>query len=303
MNFLKKYFFIILGFFIGIVFFFPWNQVKDFITTTVSKSSGITLDMQNLEPTLGLRIGLSKGSVLGFSASAAHIRSPMGQSISCEELIIAPRIWPLLMGQLQVGIGCIEKESGSFAALLKGSPFWAPTSLSASLELKKFSLENVDLQNELHGIFSGSLEVNDISLNGKSLPSLIWDLSANEVRSPSLSTPFLTLPSLDLDEVKTVGSLSRNTLKIPTLNFGSAQSTIQGKLSFESDLPMPSMAPENGQLSGSLRVSPSAETSTFKDISLKIPFGPADTSGNRQIKKKFSGGIINLFTSAYKSGE
>ena len=302
MNFLKKYFFIILGFFIGIVFFFPWNQVKDFITTTVSKSSGIALDMQNLEPTLGLRIGLSKGSVLGFSASAAHIRSPMGQSISCEELIIAPRIWPLLMGQLQVGIGCLEKESGSFAALLQGSPFWAPTSLSASLELKKFSLENVDLQNELHGIFSGSLEVNDISLSGIALPSFVWDISGNEFRSPSLSTP-LTIPSLDLDEIKTIGSLNRNALKIQTLNIGTTQTNIEAKLSYESDFPMPSMNPTNGQLSGFLRISPTTESTTFKDINLATAFGLADSSGGRQFKKKFSGTAANIIFSPYKNNE
>ena len=295
MNFLKKYFFIFLGFFIGLVFFFPWNQVKDFISSTVVKSSGIVLNIQNLEATLGLRIGLMKGSLIGFSASGAQLHSPAGFSLNCDELIIAPRLWPLLMGQIQVGLGCLEKDKGSFSTLLKASPFWSPSNMNISIKIEKFSLENLNLQNELHGVFSGTLEITDLPLSGQGLPLVAWNLQGSEVRSPSLPVLGLTLNSLDLDEVKTVGTFGRNSIKIPTLNFGSPQTLIQAKLSYESDFPLQSKIPENGQLTGTLRVSPSAELSIFKNfINFTQAFGPADTTGTRQITKKFSGGIQKL---------
>jgi hypothetical protein len=109
------------------------------------------------------------------------------------------------------------------------------------------------------------------------------------------------LSSLDLEEIKVVGSLSKNLLKIPTLNFGNTDTPIQGRLSYESDFPMPSMMPEKGQLTGMLRVS-QAGISIFKDfVNFPIAFGPADTTGTRQITKKFTGGVQELYLSPYQT--
>ena len=300
MKILKKYFFVILGFFIGILFFFPLNQIKETISSNVAKSSGIILDIQRLEPTLGLRLGLGKGAFLGLSASGAHIRSPLGFSLNCDELILAPRIWPLLMGQIHLGVGCLEKEKGSLVALIKASPFWAPSTVDLSVDFKEFSLENIDLQNELRGIVSGTLEAQNVSLTNRETPNVIFDIQGSELRTPSTYVGGVILSSLDLDTVKIVGSLAKNSLKIPTLNFGNTDSPIQGKLSFESDFPMPSMIPQKGQLTGMLKVTP-AGISIFKDV-LNIPlaFGPADTTGTRQITKKFTSGIQELL-GAYQS--
>lgn len=301
MKFLRKYFFVILGFFVGVLFFFPLNQIKDKILTTVSKSSGMILDIQRLEPTLGLRLGFTKGAVFGLSAMGAHIRSPMGYSLNCDELIIAPRVWPILMGQIHLGIGCLEKEKGSLIAIIKASPFWAPSSLDLSIELNDFSLENIDLQSEIKGILSGSLDAESISLQGGGIPKLLWDIRGSEVRTPSAPIAGLMLSSLDLYDVKIVGSLKNNALKIPTLNFGNSESPIQGNLSFESDLPQPNMIPQRGQLTGMLKVSP-AGISIFKDfVNFDRTFGPADTTGTRQITKKFTGGVHELYTSPYQS--
>jgi hypothetical protein len=300
MKILKKYFFVILGFFIGVLFFFPLNQIKDAISSNVAKSSGIILDLQRLEPTLGLRLGLSKGALIGLSGSGAHIRYSFG-SLNCDELIIAPRIWPLLMGQIQLGVGCLEKEKGSLVALIKASPFWAPSSLDLSVDFKEFSLENIDLQNELKGILSGALETKNIPLTKIGTPSVFLDIQGTELRTPSTYVMGVTLSSLDLDTVKIVGSLGKNALKIPTLNFGNTESPIQGKLSFESDFPQPSMSPLKGQLTGMLKVTP-AGVGIFKDLlNFDSAFGPADTTGTRQINKKFTGGVKELYTSPYQS--
>jgi hypothetical protein len=75
----------------------------------------------------------------------------------------------------------------------------------------------------------------------------------------------------------------------------------QGNLSFESDLPQPKMIPQRGQLTGMLKVSP-AGISIFKDfVNFDRAFGQADTTGTRQINKKFTGGVHELYTSPYQS--
>jgi hypothetical protein len=303
MKILKKYFFVILGFFVGVLFFFPLNQIKDAISSNVAQSTGIILDIQRLEPTLGLRLGLGKGAFIGLSAIGAHIRFPQG-SLNCDELIIAPRVWPILMGQLQLGVGCLEKERVSLVALVKASPFWAPSAVDLSVDFKEFSLENIDLQsdlqNELKGIVSGTLEAQNVSLTNIGSPSVLLDVQGSEVRTPSTYVMGVTLSSLDLDTVKIVGSLGKNSLKIPTLNFGNTDSPIQGKLSFESDFPMPRMIPQKGQLRGMLKVTP-AGIVIFKNVfSLSLVFGPADTTGTRQINKKFTNDIKELL-GAYQS--
>jgi hypothetical protein len=294
MKILKKYFFVFLGFFVGIVFFFPLNQIKDAISARVTKTSGIILDMQRLEPTLGLKLGFSKGSIIGLSAIGAHMRFQSGDSVKCDELIIAPRFWPLIMGQFQFGLGCFEKEKGRLSALIKGSPFWAPSSLGLSVEIKEFSLENIDLQNELKGIISGTIEAQNVSLTNIGTPSVLFDIQGSEFRTPSTYLGGVILSSFDLNTVKIAGSLGKNSLKIPTLDFGNADSPIQGKLSFESDFPNPSMIPQKGQLAGTLKVSPTG-AAIFKDIlNLTFVFGPADTTGTRTINKKFSNSIHEL---------
>lgn len=300
MNFLKKFGLAIFGMLVGCFFFFPWNDVRDQIATLVQKQSGIQIQMQRFSPTLGLRMGLAKGSLFAFSTGKTTVRLPNGISVSCNELIIGPRFWPVLMAQLQLAVSCSSEDSGQFVALVKASPLWGVTSISAGVDLDNFSLENVDLQSNLQGILSGNVDAADIMLDGSGgIPSVTWKLSGKKVRTPSITNPVAPLPDLDLDDLETFGSVDSRSLKVETLKFGSANTLIQGDLKLTSAM-TPDFIPTDGELSGNMRIDPVAEAGSLsRALSWKTVFGDGDEKGYREFKRPFNGTINVLMTTKY----
>jgi hypothetical protein len=294
-KFLKRFALPMFGLVVGVMCFFPWNDVRDLISTQIQKASGVQVQMQSFSPTIGLRLGLSKGSLLAFSADKASIRLPTGNMVLCDELIIGPRFLPFLLGKAQVSIGCFTAEGGQLKALTSASPFWSPSAIDESVELNNFSLENLELNLHFQGVLSGSVEAANIKLQDGGIPDVSWQLSGKKVRTPEANIPLLKLPGLDLGDLETTGSLSSRSIKVDNLKFGSADTLIQGKIAYNSDV-AENFVPNSGEISGSLRVDPSAEKGSLRDVPWKT-FGAADDKGQREFKRSFTGGIQNLFFS------
>ena len=294
----KKITVAVLGFLIGLFFFFPWSDIKDLITTKVARATGIMVQMQTFSPTTGLVLGPARGSLLAFSGTKAVIHIPPNKSVSCDEIIVGPRFWPLLLGQLQLSVGCLEANGGKVVALVTVNPFWSPSKMSLDGELTQFSLENADLGTNAQGIFSGTLAIKDAPLSGSGIPEISWKLTGSQVRTPDANLMVMQLPSLDLSDIKTEGSFSSHLIKIPVLNFGNKQSPLEGKINFQSDF-SPNTGPENGSISGTLRVNPEVEATTFKNINLTILFGAPNEQGVRAFSRPFNGGIMSLMMTKY----
>jgi len=295
-SFLKRFSLPLFGMFIGAFFFFPWNEVRDQISSAVQKQSRIQIQMQRFSPTFGLRMGLGKGSLLAFSAGKASVRLPNGIAISCDELVIGPRFWPLFMTQLHIAAACFTADGGSLVALTNASPFWSPTTLNESVDLNSFSMENIELQNNVSGVLSGSVNVTNISLMDGGIPDVEWNLTGKKVRTPEANIPLLKLPSLDLGDMVTTGTLNSRLMKIDALDFGSSEGVLEGKITFQSTLSPENFFPTDGEIAGTLRVDPSAEQGSLRDVPWRT-FGTADGQGKRTFKRSFTGGIQNLFLS------
>lgn len=296
MSFLKRFALPIFGMLVGAFFFFPWNEVRDQISSVVQKQSGIQIQMQRFAPTLGLRMGLGKGSLLAFSAGKASVRLPNGIAVSCNELVVGPRFWPLLMTQFQIAAACYTEEGGSLIALTTAAPFWSPSTLNESVALDSFSLENVDLKSNVSGVLSGSVDATNISLLEGGIPDVQWNLTGKKVRTPEANIPLLKLPSLDLGDLKTTGTLNARSMKIDALDFGSSEGVLEGNITFQSTLSPENFFPTDGEIAGNLRVDPSAEQGSLRDVPWRT-FGTADGQGKRTFKRSFTGGIQNLFLS------
>lgn len=296
MKLLQRFALPLFGLFVGAFFFFPWNDVRDQITSAVQKQSGIQIQMQQFSPTLGFRVGIAKGSLMAFSGGKSTIRLPTGHMLTCNELIVGPRFWPLLLTQLQLSVGCISEDGGSLVALTTISPFWSPANMNESVEMTNFSLENVDLKANVSGVLSGTVDATNVSLTEGGVPDVAWDLTGSKVRTPEANIPLLKLPSLDLGNLKTVGSLNSRAMRISSLAFGAPDSIMEGDISFESTLAPDSFFPTEGEISGRLRVDPSAEKGSLRDVPWRT-FGNPDEKGQRNFKRSFTGGIQSLFLS------
>ncbi len=298
-KFLKHFGLPLLGLIGGSVLFFPWNDVRDQISSLIYKQTRVQVQMQSFSPTLGLSVGVSKGSLLAFSATKASIRLPSGQMILCNELIVGPRFWPLLMTQIQISLGCFSEDGGNLTALLSAMPFWGPTSASVSVAMENFSMENISLQSSVQGTFNGKVDVSEVKVQEGGIPAVSWDLDGKNVRTPEANMPGMNLPSLDVDTLATQGSLSARAIKVDSLSFGTSNTLIEGKLKFQSDI-NESFAPQTGELSGTLRIEPNAEKGALGNVvSWKTVFGPGDEKGQRQFKRPFNGGVQSLFLTPY----
>lgn len=296
MNFVRRFGFIIIGFLIGVVIFFPWNDVKDFMTGELSKQ-GIQLQISHFSPTTGLRMGPLMGSLFAFEGAQATLRLPGGQGINCDSMLIGPRFWPLLMGQLQVSLGCMDSK-GSMVAVVKASPFWNPSMISVVANFSTFSLSNLQLNSDFQGSLSGDVEVKDATVKG-GLGEITWSINGKDVRTPDAAFPLAKIPSLDLGNVESNGNFGDGAVNVKSFTFGSAQSLVEGRIVFSSDLDK-QMIPQRGEMHGTLRVDPEAEATTLKDLPFKLIFGQPDARGKREFKKSFTGGIQSLlFQSGY----
>lgn len=252
--------------------------------------------MQRFSPTLGLRIGITKGSLLAFSAGKSTIRLSNGYTFNCNELIVGPRFWPLFMTQVQISLACISADGGSFSSLTSISPFWNPSVMNESAELNNFSLDNIDLKMSLTGVLSGTVNLQELSLTEGGIPEVSWNLSGEKVRTPEANIPLLKIPSLDLGNLKTDGTLNARSVTISSLSFGSPEGVLEGDITFQSTLSPEASYPTDGEIAGTLRVDPSAEQGSLKDVPWRT-FGTADGKGNRSFKRSFTGGIQSLFLS------
>lgn len=295
-NKIKRFILPLVGFFVGVLFFFPWNELRDILTAAIEKNAGIRITMTDFSPSTGLEMGLTRGSLFAFSGKKATIRLRSGEILACDELIIGPRFWPLLLTRAQVSLGCFN-ASGSFAALVSASPFWSPSAVSVSIGLDSFSLANLRTRHNLNGILSGSFEMSEMSLTENTPPKVDWDLIGKGVHTPPYQIPLLNVPALELDELKTTGSYTGRAIKIGNLEFGSATSVIEGKMTFNSDISENTGAPESGDMRGWLRVEPGAEKTSLKDIPWNI-FGKPNDKGRREFKRSFTGGITTLLFAA-----
>lgn len=290
---IKKYILPFLGFIVGVLFFFPWGELRDILITTIEKASGVRITMTEFSPSTGLQMGLMRGSLFAFSGKKATVRLPSGESLSCDDLVIGPRIWPLILTKAEISLGCFSEDSGSAVALISASPFWGPSTIAVSMDLDHFSLANIHLKMDLAGKLSGNFELSEFSLSEKGSPKVEWNLKGGEVRTPEFAIPLLKIPGLELGDLDTEGSYTGRAIKLSKLEFGSKQNLIEAKMSFNSDISEASGAPESGDLKGWIRVDPNAEKSSLKDIPWNI-FGKPNDSGKREFKRSFTGGITSL---------
>ncbi len=273
------------GFAAGLVFFFPLSEIVTALVARNAGSSGLAVDLGPVRVTTGYALGFSKGSLFGLRVRNLRFTLPNGSQIRCEESVLAPRIWPLLIGQLQTGVSCQSKALGDVKALVKASPAWGPKTINASVSLAKVDVKAFEsfLKGGYAGRISGELDVVDFKLGGRGLPPLEWELSGQNVQIPAVTTQMFVMPAVRVGPLKTTGRLRDGKLNVPKLEFGAEDTTVEGNLKLDLTLNATGF-PSAGQWSGRLRTSSDFE-SAFTDIDLTKALGPTGSDGFRQFSK------------------
>ncbi len=290
------------GILAALIFFFPLDPIKDRILSDISAQSQVDITVKEMHIGTGLGLGLSRGSLFALRGEDAVVGFPTGQTVKCQQLIVAPSLLPLLTAQFAVSLYCKSSKIGEVTAQIKGRPFWNPVRLQVEVDLKDFKLSLIE---EFTGIgpiggeVSGSLELPEFNPRGKSLSNINWDLSAKDFSSPPVDSPIFSAPPLSVGALKSRGSFSNSHhLKILDLSLGNPQGPIEG--AFQSDLKINNtrgIVMLSGQMSGKLRINPEVENTQLKDIKFDIAFGQRKASGFREFTKKLEGGVQSiLFT-------
>lgn len=290
------------GLLFGTFLFFPWNTLKTKLETQVQMMTGMTMSISSLKAGTAIQLGLKYGSLLGINAYDVVLVNPQnGMTVNCNQLTLAPKVWPIIMGEAQIGMRCSNNENGVLNALVKASPVWAVDTVNASVELDNLSLYfvpsnisiptgqmgNISIDGGVKGAFTGTILINDFKPQSNLMGSVSWDLQGAAVTTPSLKTIFVSLPNLDLGNLKIVGSLNGGNISIPTFSFGTDNSLLQANMVIDLQS-NPSMQVPVGNISGWLRVDPNAEKGELKDVPFAM-FGKANDQGRREFVKKLDG--------------
>ena len=277
----------LMGLFVGLVLFFPLDAMKSQILAQVSRNTGVDMVMERIRFGTGLGLGLRQGSLLALRGSNAKLRFQNGQSLSCDKLILAPHLLPMLWTEVKLGVACVSDDLGEIVVGLSARPFWNPSSAQATIfldEVKLSVFENWENLSGLSGTLSGTLEARDIALPMRRPPNVEWTLTGNNINTPPLHVDLLGLPPMNLGPLSTKGTFTRSKLQINELKFGSKASVLEANL--KASLTLDSMyLPSAGEFSGRIRSEPTFEKTQITDISLEQAFGPVTASGFREFRK------------------
>jgi hypothetical protein len=187
MKFKAKYFLIFfVGFFLGTFIFFPWNQLRERLVAILSQQTGQRVQMEDLQAGTGLGLGLKYGSLFAMHAKGFEIMA-MGAPVHCDELTLAPKFWPLLLGKMHVGIECVNDKKTWFTTLIEMSPFWSPSKIQLDAQFKEFPLapiaQTISMEG-LEGNLMGLLKIKDLPMQGGFPKDIQWDLSIQKLILP-----------------------------------------------------------------------------------------------------------------------
>jgi hypothetical protein len=241
-------------------------------------------------------MGWSFGGLLALRASRTTIRMANG-TLTCETLRISPHLWRLLLAQIQLGVSCelSTKQGSILQTRLRASPFWAPSSLSAKIQMTQVDLAEFGsfLRQKFAGRLTGYLEIDHFKLPSRELGSAQWKVLGTGLETPALQSNFFNLPPIRLGALDSEGSWAGQQLKVKNLKVGDESGSLWGE--FQVDLKLDrSMNPQSGFVQGRLKTDPEFEKSELRDLDLSDLFGSVGSNGYRSFKKEASGNWLFL---------
>lgn len=290
------------GALLALIIFFPLEPLKTRILDEVSRQARIEISVEKLGVGTGLGLGFKRGSVFALRGENAVVAFPTGQTLKCHKLIMAPRLWPFLVGQLSFSLYCESQKAGTFLAQMKGRPFWNPKDFAVNLDLENVNLALVEEftgVGPVEGLLSGTLEMPKLQMPVRGIPTVNWNIQGKDIVSPNVDAAFFVLPSLQMGGLKSQGTFADGRrLKIQEFQFGGPQALIEAN--FASDMDIQAQGPAimvTGDFSGKLRLNAELEKSQLKDLNFDRAFGTVKSSGFREFRKKLEGGIQSILLS------
>ncbi len=295
----KKWITFSLGILFGFFIFIPFDPLKEMALKNINRpESPFTLETSSLELGWGLNLGFGRGGLIGFKSKQATISFKNGGAISCQNLTISPQFLKILMGKMDIGIGCRSDKFKDLVAVVSYHFF--------SSDKVKFNLdfESVDLTllQEFYdswagqGNVSGSVQVSQINLSRPDqLPMITWTINGKDIQSPSINSDFVNLPSLNLNVIETQGQVRGGAkLIVEKLRLGDTKSPIQAD--FKANFLIDTRGlPQNGELSGWIQTDEAFEKEQLAEmIDLSLMFGQVKSSGKREFKKAFNGNWVTF---------
>lgn len=285
------------GFLAGVVFFFPLDALRATVLSAIRDRTRIDLSAKSIYVSTGLNLGPRRGSLIALKADDVLITLPDSNTLKCDDLVIAPGLFPLLYGRLSVALRCRSRQSGELLVQAWGSPFWAPQKFQVTTILDNANLalaaRFMPQLSAFSGLLSGEIHIQDFEPGRTQIPNAEWELTGQEVQSPPLTSDFFNLPALDMGQLKVVGSMESRKVSLKELSFGSAKTSVEVKVAANLTLD-PRGMPSDGDLSGKIRTDPGFEKIQLKDINMDLSFGKVKESGFREFRKKMEGGPQSL---------
>jgi len=288
---------LLAGFIVGLVLFFPWNPLKEKVAKTASAATGAQLEIGSLSGSTGYMAGLTRGSVFGIKGSNVSIQHPFGINLRCNKIYIAPRILPLLIGSLQLGMKCKQKDNSSIAALVKVYPFWGVATgnirgIDVSVSADAFSLAllaNLPGAEGLTGKLTGDIDLSEMSPNGGMPEELQWEVEIDNLQTPPLDNGLAPLPPMSFSEASSEGRMTPRSLDIQKLSLGSKANPLEAHLKLEQIQLDSRMNPQKGSFHGAIRIDPEFEKQRLSKINWNSAFGKPDQNGKREFKRSAKG--------------
>ncbi|HVJ66324.1 MAG TPA: hypothetical protein VM901_13785 [Bdellovibrionota bacterium] len=288
----------VAGLLLGLLIFFPTNQIKEKIFAYVASATGAKLQAESMSFGTGLGLGLGKGGLLGLNFSKLRIQSGT-LTVECDEATLTPHLLPFFTGRATIGVRCESERYGALDAKFAARPFWSPATLDADLTFKSFNLAAFGdaLQSyPIRGIVVGDLLIDEMPLGGsRTLPPVSWKLAMQKVTLPALTTDFISIPEIPLGTLDTEGSLKQNKLLMKPLTLGNGSSPLRAQLDIDLQLSSQGV-PSNGEIKGELSADPAWEASIKDSFDLALFFGEPNESGTRRFRKPVQGGPISLLS-------
>ncbi|MBS1984751.1 MAG: type II secretion system protein GspN [Bdellovibrionales bacterium] len=286
------------GLIVGMLLFFPYTLFTSQAEQMLLEQSGIQAQLGNLHLGTGLTLGLNRGGLIALKGEKVRLTFATGKLVVCEDFALSPQILPLFMGQARVTIACDTRNEGSISASVAVSPVWSPATVQADVSLDKAKLTLADAvlpSLGLVGSLSGDVNVSmPIKAGMARIPDVQWNLSGDRIVLPSVSSNFLTLPSISVGSMKSKGRLPPNgKANIEELRFGDKGSPMEGAVSGTLVFDRQGI-PTDADIRGRLRTDPEFEKNELKGLNLDLMFGPIKGSGQREFKKQAQGSLFGL---------
>lgn len=291
----RPLFLFLIGFLPGLAIFFPYRILTSQIESELRTRARVEVRLGDLHLGTGLGLGLGRGGVAALKGRNVNLTLPGGRGLTCQELVLSPHMWSVLIAQLRVTVACRTERQGTIVSVAKLSPLWGPTDLAATVDLEEVKLSLLDslfgIPN-VGGTIDGRLELG-LPLASRGLPTLAWEAEATKLMTPAVAAGFVNFPNISLGTLHARGKLaSGGKGEIEELRFGDKSSPLEGLLQGSFAL-SPQGFPTSADLRGRLRSDPQFERDQLKDINLDLMFGKANSSGFREFRKRAADG--NLF--------